>query len=610
MKKSIFLFLNILVSIGFIFAQDESKQTISSAQFGEMTRLDQFGTPSASEYHLSEAKKQRIAWFCDAKFGMFIHWGPVSLIGKEISWSRSSYGAAKYDSLYLRFNPVNFNADKWVDIAKSAGTKYLVFTAKHHDGFCMWNTKTTEYNIMKTPFGRDVCKELSEAAHKAQMPICWYFSPADWKDTDCRSPLTNNIFEARVLEQIRELLSNYGKIDLLWIDYEGMPSPVKPSLIYALANKLQPGIIVNNRLDVLHTDESHSFIGPNGDYATPEGFVAGYGAIPWETCTNLGHQWAWRFNDNPRSLKEAAITLLKCAGGNGNLLLNTGPDSLGEIPSNFENRLKDFGRWLKPIERSVYGSKGGPYTPTDNVLTTYKDKSIFIQILKQSKDTIVLPALNIKVLDAKLLNGESIPFIQNHKNLQLIVLNTLRDSIATTVELTLNKTAENAGIIRPFSTSGSLAYNKKIIASSAVGQFLHDAYSAIDDNPGTFWVPGRKEGIRVDSFYGKPIHYIRDKDQIKAIFNNSSWLEVDLGKPMLVGKIKLIERIMQNSKILGFEVQYKTDRNWITWVEDKKMGDWERELAPVKARYFRLVIKDRDYMSGIKEFQLFPPTGY
>ena len=550
----------------------------------------------------------KLAWWQEARLGMFMHWGPVSLIGKEISWSRTSYGSAKYDSLYLRFNPINFNPDKWIDIAKGAGMKYLVFTAKHHDGFCMWNTKTTEYNIMKTPFGRDVCKELSDAAHKAKMPICWYFSPADWKDTDCRNPKSNNIFEARVLEQIRELLTNYGKIDLLWIDYEGMPSPVKPHLIYELANKLQPGIIINNRLDVLHTDESHSYIGPNGDYATPEGFVAGYGAVPWETCTNLGHQWAWRFNDSPRSLKEAAITLLKCAGGNGNLLLNTGPDSLGQIPINFENRLRDFGRWLKPIEQSVFRTKGGPYTPTDNILSTYKDKSVFLHILKQSSDTIVLPALSIKVLHAKLLNGQPIPFIQNQDNLQLIVTSAFKDSVATTIELTLNKNAENAGIIRPFSTSGSLAYNKKIIASSSVGQFLHDAYSAIDDNPGTFWVPGRRDSIDVDLYYGSSAHYIRNKDEMRAIFHSSGWLEVDLGKPHLVGKIKLMERVLLNSKILDFELQYKKANSWVTWVADNKMGNWEKELSPITARYFRLVIKNRDYMSGIKEFQLFPPT--
>ncbi len=550
----------------------------------------------------------KLQWWQEARFGMFIHWGPVSLIGKEISWSRGNFGTQKYDSLYLRFNPSNFNAEQWVEIARNAGMKYMVFTAKHHDGFCMWNTKTTDYNIVKAPFGRDVCKELADAAHKAKMPICWYFSPADWKDPDCRNPKSNDIFEARVLEQIRELLSNYGKIDLLWIDYEGGPSPVKPHLIYDLANKLQPGIIVNNRLDVLHTDESHSYIGPNGDYATPEGFVAGYGAIPWETCTNLGHQWAWRFNDTPRPINEAATLLLRCVGGNGNLLLNVGPDSLGVIPVDFQVRLNEFGNWLKPIATSVYETKGGPYSPSPNILCTYNGNSVFLHVLKFLNDTVKLPPLGAKVLDAKVLNGEKLSVIQNRKWLKIIVPANARQAIATTIELKISVPAVKLGIIKPFSTTGSFAYNHKANASSSVGQFLHDPTAAFDDDMSTFWVPGRRENIDIQKYYGSTTHYVRSKDDIKAIFDTSGWLEVDLGKEQTVGRVKLSERVLLQSKILSFEIQYMKNNQWVSWVKDTKMGEWEQELFPVKARYFRLVISQREYLAGIKEFQLFPPV--
>ncbi len=133
----------------------------------------------------------RLQWWQDAKMGLFIHCGPVSLIGKEISWSREGYGKSKYDSLYLRFNPQKFNAREWVALAKAGGMKYIILIAKHHDGFCLFNTKTTGYNIMNSPFGRDVSKELAEAAHEAGMPIGWYYSVADWKDPDCRNPSTN-----------------------------------------------------------------------------------------------------------------------------------------------------------------------------------------------------------------------------------------------------------------------------------------------------------------------------------------------------------------------------------------------------------------------------------
>lgn len=560
--------------------------------------------------NVKSLNKSKLSWWQDARFGMFIHWGPVTLTGKEIGWSRPSTGNAKYDSLYLRFNPQKFDAKTWVKIAKNAGMKYIVFTAKHMDGFCNWNTKTTNYNIMNSPFKRDICKELADAAHEEGMPICWYFIPPDWKDEDCRNPRKFAQFEKRVLTQLTELLTNYGKISLLWTDYDGYAPPVVASKVYQLANKLQPGIIVNNRLDVFHTDESHSYIGPNGDYATPEGFVAGYGNIPWETCTNLGHQWAWKFNDTPRPISNAASLLLKCVGGNGNLLLNVGPDSLGVIPEDFEKRLNELGTWLKPINQSIYGTKAGPYMPIPNMVCTQKGKTIYLHILQSTNDTIVLPALNIKVLNAKIMNGKEISFIQNSQSLKLVIPYKYFNSIATTIEIKLNNDAKSLGMIPPFSSSSSLCYYKKAISSSSVGQFLHDPSAAFDDDLSTAWVIGRRNQINVDKYYGTKVHYINSKQEMSEIFDSTGWIQVDLGKVQEVGRIKLVERVFQYSKILNFEVQYKEANKWKTWINDTKMGVWEKELPAVRSRYFRLLIHKREYMSGISEFQLFSPSKF
>jgi len=542
-------------------------------------------------------------WWQEARFGMFIHWGPVTRFGGEISWSREGYGKAKYDSLYRGFNPVKFNPEEWVALAQKAGMKYIVFTAKHHDGFCEWNTKTTSYNIMKTPFGRDVCKELADAAHRAGMPICWYFSPADWKDPDCRNPKTNDVFAKRVLEQVRELLTNYGKISLLWIDYEGSPSPVKPKEIYELAKKLQPGIIVNNRLDVFHTDESHAFVGPYGDYATPEGFVAGYGAIPWETCTNLGHQWAWRPKDTPRPIREASTTLLRCVGGNGNLLLNVGPDSLGQIPADFQERLLELGDWLKVYGRSVYQTKGGPYTPTNDYLCTFSGKNMYLNILSMKSDTLTLPAFPGKIRDASLVNGKKVLFIQDKKYLKLIIPASDRREISTLVTITVKEPLEKVALIYPFSTSGSLAYNCKASASSSVGQFLHDPLAAFDDNPKTHWKPGRRPDADFDSQFGRLLNY--RSQEVEAFFEKQGWLEADLGKPQTVKTIAVSEHVFLNSEIQGFEIQYEKDGLWKTVASGTKMGDWKQSIAPVTAQKFRVVILKRNGFSGIKEFQLF-----
>lgn len=550
------------------------------------------------------ASTARLKWWQDAKMGLFIHWGPVSLIGKEISWSREQYGKAKYDSLYLRFNPKKFNAREWVELAKSSGMKYIVLTAKHHDGFCLFDTKTTDYNITQTPFARDVCKELADAAHAAGMPICWYFSAGDWKDPDSRNPTTNEIFADRELEQLRELLTNYGKIDLLWIDYDGWPSPVNPKRVYDLARKLQPGIIINNRLEPFTPDESHGYVGKYADYATPEGFVAGYSSVPWETCTNMGHQWAWRFNDQPRSLKESIHTLLRCVGGNGNLLFNIGPDSSGVFPPNFAARAREMGSWLDVNKEAIYGTRGGVFTPAADYVCAKKDNRLFIHLLT-NKNEITLPPLPATILKASIINGKPVKFVQGKKEVKITVPEGVRDSIANIIVLTLDIPASTLKPIIPFSTTQSLAYGKKATASSSVGQFYHDATAAFDDNPNTEWKPGRRTDVDFNQYYGKQMHYLAP--EVRNLYVKNAWLAIDLGKPTLVGEVKLVESVKRDSPIKRFEVQYQKNGSWVTLASDTTMGNWSKKTTPVTAQNFRLVLNNFNPYIGIKEFQFYPP---
>ncbi len=205
----------------------------------------------------------RMAWWLDARFGMFVHWDMSSLAGTEISWSRKAtkpldiFGDPAgyvpdpvYDNLYKRFNPQRFDARAWVRLAQDAGMRYIVFTAKHHGGFCMWDTKLTDYSIMHTPFKRDVVKELVDACHDAGMRIGLYYSPRDWHHPDYGIG-DNRKYVDYMNGQIRELLSNYGRIDVIWWDSYGSGDLVKFWQIgetFDLVKQLRPNIIMNNRL--------------------------------------------------------------------------------------------------------------------------------------------------------------------------------------------------------------------------------------------------------------------------------------------------------------------------------------------------------------------------
>lgn len=546
---------------------------------------------------------QRLQWWRDGRLGLFIHWGPVSRIGKEISWSREGYGKSRYDSLYLKFNPTRFNARDWVKMAKANGFKHIVLTAKHHDGFCLWNTKTTPYNIMSSPFGRDVCKELAQAAHDEGMRIGWYFSVADWHDPDCRNPKTNDQFAHRVLSQVRELLTNYGEISLLWIDYEGWPSPIQPKRVYELARSINPRIIINNRLEPFTPDESHAYLGKYADYTTPEGFVAGYGTIPWETCTNMGHQWAWRFGDSPRPLTECVQTLLRCVGGNGNLLFNIGPDSTGVFPASFVERTNQMGNWISKHSEAIYATHGGPYSPTKDYVSTYRGNTVFVHWLTKTTNSIRLPALGAVVKKATLLDGTPVVVKQQHADLQLILPVPGQDSVATVVALTLDKPAATLGQIKPFTNSNALSYNQRARASSAVGQFLHDASVAVDDNPSTYWKMGRRTDVSFDTYYGQNIHFM--SDSVMNLYQHTGWLEVDLGKPQTINRMAVSEWANKQSKIKSFAIQYEKGGQWLTLAQGTEIGNWEKAVAPVKAQKFRLVIQDSVGYPGIREFQVF-----
>ncbi len=317
------------------------------------------------------------------RFGMFIHWGPVAQTGGEISWSRNSYGAAAYDRLYTTFNPVNFDAHQWVALAQAAGMKYLVLTTKHHDGFCLYDSAYTTYDMMSTPFNRDVTQELADECVAQGIEFCAYYSIPDWKYTD--NPLSNYVPYQR--SQVTEIIYKYNP-SIMWFDnWENAVSGWDISGgwdLYNLCRNAKDPMLVNDRVYAayLPTDSQYP-----GDYKTPEQKVGAFNdQFPWESCITIANQWAWKPNDPVKSLKQCIQTLVSCAGGDGNLLLNIGPKGDGSIEPQQVCRLQEIGQWLNSNNNSkaIYNTRGGPVAPQSWGVMTHQGNKLYAHIWGQN----------------------------------------------------------------------------------------------------------------------------------------------------------------------------------------------------------------------------------
>jgi alpha-L-fucosidase len=411
-------------------------------------------TPAQTDYLRASAKDMQ--WWREARFGMFIHWDPVSLKGEEISWSRAGERRGVggtgdipvdvYDNLYKQFNPTKFDAKKWVAIAKAAGMKYMVFTSRHHDGFSMFDTKLSDYRITSpgSPFRRDVVGELAKACQEAHMPLGFYYSQPDWHNADYRTEHHDRYLKY-LHGQIRELLTNYGKVRILWFDgLGGSAQDWDAENLFKMIRSLQPGILINNRC------------GLDGDFGTPEQSIGGFdNTHPWESCITIGDQWAFRPNDNLKSPTECLRTLIGCAGGDGNLLFNVGPMPTGEIEPRQVETLQKMGAWLKRYGKSVYGTRGGPYVPGKWGVSTRKGKTIYLHVFDWGNGALTLPALPRKVVRSSVLTGGSVSLSQTTDGVTISVPSASRQEIDTVVALEIDGPAEAIPV--PPTPSGSLA---------------------------------------------------------------------------------------------------------------------------------------------------------
>lgn len=396
-------------------------------------------------------------WWTEARFGMFIHWDMSSIAGTEISWSRKGskpldiFGEPAgyvedpiYDHLWERFNPTAFNADEWAQLAKDAGMKYIVFTSKHHGGFSMFHTKMSGYGIANTSFKRDVLGELFQACRKHGLKVGIYYSPRDWHQPDYGATDASR-YHAYLMGQLTELLTHYGKIDVMWFDSFGKGDSInywKADEMLALVHKLQPDIIVNNRA---------GYFGENvpslqGDFDTPEQRLGEFqNDRPWESCMTVvttpdGGGWSYRKDGKLRSYEECVRSLASCACGDGNLLLDVGPDSTGMIPSDQSGRLREMGAWLKTYGTSIYSTRGGPFRNGSWGGSTYRDRTIFLHVFQWPDGELSLPQIPAKVLSVKLLRGGKVTWTQDSR-IRIAIDSKDRDAVDTVLELRLDRPA-------------------------------------------------------------------------------------------------------------------------------------------------------------------------
>lgn len=387
---------------------------------------------------------------------MFIHWGPVSLKGVEIGWSRGDkVPAEEYDALYRRFNPTAFDADAWMKLAKEAGMRYVVPTAKHHDGFLLWPSKADpfHYNIAYTPCKRDIMGEIAQAAKKEGITMCTYYSILDWRSPDypldrigTAKPNPNMERHMATMEaQLSELIHNYGA-KLVWFD-GNWEKPYTREDSLALNHYLRskyPSLIVNDRIDSKALEPGD----PRGDYGSPEQVVGGYDTgKPWETCMTLGEQWAYKPDDKYKTPAKVIETLIRTVTGDGNLLLNVGPDPLGRIPAPQQEILHEVGKWTHAYGESIYGTRGGPYRNGAWGGTTRKGKTVYIHVLDWDKGTVELPPLPAKIQEVRVLQpGVSVETNSNPNGLRL-ALRSARPTGPTTIRLDLDRDAWPLGTI-------------------------------------------------------------------------------------------------------------------------------------------------------------------
>jgi len=519
-----------------------------------------------------QSKPDKMDWWKEAKFGLFIHWGVYSVPagvydGKDVEgigeWimNRGKIPTARYQAYAKEFNPVKYDPEAWVKMAKDAGMKYLVITSKHHDGFTLFETKASKWNIVEaTPYGKDLLKPLADACHKNGIKLGFYYSQAqDWNNQGgaasgghwdkAQDGSMDEYIDKVAVPQVKEILSNYGQVDILWWDTPtDMTKERAEKFLPVLAE--YPNLITNNRLGG----------GYNGDTETPEQFVpaTGFPGRNWETCMTMNDTWGYKSKDNNwKSTKEIIQTLIDIVSKGGNYLLNVGPTSEGLVPQPSIERLAEVGKWMKINGEAIYGTTASPFSYLPWGRCTQKGNKLYLHVFDWPEDgKIALPVLN-KISRAYLLSDPKKTLkVEKSKSKNTITLvGNTPDKIASVVVVELNSTPEVLQL--PSAGKPATASSEKEGTS---------AKNLFNGNPKDKWQPTAD-----------------DKDK---------WVEVDLGEETSIGAFAIVEPWHPwDNKGQKIEIQFKSGVKWAVALAVTTNGTGHTaSFKPVSARYFRLKI--------------------
>lgn len=410
-----------------------------------------------------EARK----WFQDAKFGMFIHWGVYSVLGDgEWVMNNQNIPIEAYEKLPGFFNPIEYDPDEWVKLAKAAGMKYITITSRHHDGFSMFDTKASDYNIVeRTPYAKDVLKPLAEACRKEGIKLFFYYSLLDWRRNDYHprgrtgtgipgrgDPGVWADYIAFMKAQLTELLTQYGDIGGIWFDghwdqvdwngkdYGQLRVDWHYDELYALIHDLQPQCLIGNN--------HHLAPIPGEDFQMFEKDLPGKNTTGWgtssenigqlakEVCETINGSWGFNLQDQKhKSDKELIRYLISAAGYGSNLLLNVGPMPNGRIQERHSNSLLSMGNWLKKNGHTVYGTRQGPVPPSDEMISTQKGDEIYLHVLDEKRTSYLIPGFRGKIDKMTFASGQKVKYKVNEFGLAFSIPEQERDSIDTIITM-------------------------------------------------------------------------------------------------------------------------------------------------------------------------------